>query len=513
MYRRYFYSGVQYLSVCLVVVSFGRAGYRAFADSFWHDEAWVALSILEPTVREMLNYSDPPQITPFFYLLTSRLFVSILGEYEIVFRAPSLIALGISYFLLFRFVSIFWGRKLYGYYSLILFSLSHFPVRYGAELKPYSFAVLVSLLALNIFGLYSKPLFLKNDGLIKNGSIKTAIVIFLFTVFAFFMSYTSLLLVFSLIGLRSFQAIAEKNSRAAGFILGLILSIMTVLCLYILLVSGRAGSDSMLGYWQYAYPPESGVSSILIFFYESVFRLFRYYFFSFEFFSAFIVFIGTLWLVRKKTVIGIAIPGIPLFILFLSVLRYFPGDLGNRVTLFYYPLLLVAFLTFIPAFAKTLLWFRSKKIQGMTRRVSVQYFLELIALILLSSVLAVSYVRGQPYGYDYEPMKDYYGRMQENITSDDQIWVYNNSRFAWEFYNRHLSYSPKIISETSVPNPPINRNVWVFITRPLFHEESGMWFDQYFEKNRLKTCHLKQKWEQQRGAIKNGTLLLFTCDR
>ena len=62
------------------------AGLPRFADlgddSLWHDEAWVAVSIEQPTVSQMLFESSWPQPPPPLFLLAGRAHTSVFGPHD-----------------------------------------------------------------------------------------------------------------------------------------------------------------------------------------------------------------------------------------------------------------------------------------------------------------------------------------------------------------------------------------------------------------------------------------------
>src|SRR5579871_5577016 len=54
-------------------------GLNGIGRSLWLDEAWVANSILQPSIPEMFNYPDWVQSSPPLFLLASRAAVAALG--------------------------------------------------------------------------------------------------------------------------------------------------------------------------------------------------------------------------------------------------------------------------------------------------------------------------------------------------------------------------------------------------------------------------------------------------
>lgn len=110
---------------------------QALDRSLWLDEAWVANSVLEPTVPRMLFYDAwVPSPEPGF-LLTSRLVTSWLGPSNLSFRivplAFSLIGLLSMLLLLRRLFPAAWVA-----FGLALFAMSPTAILYAHSFKHYS---------------------------------------------------------------------------------------------------------------------------------------------------------------------------------------------------------------------------------------------------------------------------------------------------------------------------------------------------------------------------------------
>src|SRR5262245_29813146 len=60
--------------------------FARLSDSLWLDEAWVANSLLQPSLHEVFFTSAWTQTSPPLFLLIERGLIGILGSSEIAFR-------------------------------------------------------------------------------------------------------------------------------------------------------------------------------------------------------------------------------------------------------------------------------------------------------------------------------------------------------------------------------------------------------------------------------------------
>lgn len=104
---------------------------------FFYDEAWVANSIHEPTIKEMLFYEKVAQNTPVGLLVLMRGLVALLGNHEWVFRLPALIATLLSIPLLILLSKTLSLSPTTQKYTLLLFITHPLILQYSQEAKQY----------------------------------------------------------------------------------------------------------------------------------------------------------------------------------------------------------------------------------------------------------------------------------------------------------------------------------------------------------------------------------------
>lgn len=116
--------------------------------SLWADEAWVANSVLEPTISETLYYRSWLQTSPPLFLMLLRLVVSTLGISNEAFRLVP-VTFGILSVVLMTHVACRLLRPFFSLVAIFLFVFSPAVVSFSHVLKQYSTDVFVSLMLIS----------------------------------------------------------------------------------------------------------------------------------------------------------------------------------------------------------------------------------------------------------------------------------------------------------------------------------------------------------------------------
>lgn len=121
----------------------------------WGDEAAVALNLLDRGFGGLLRPLDYGQLAPPGFLFSARALLLALGTSDTALRlAPFAVALGsvAAFAWLSRLATPQLGRLAAGMatFPVALFAVSYYPIRYAAELKPYSLDILVACLVLGL---------------------------------------------------------------------------------------------------------------------------------------------------------------------------------------------------------------------------------------------------------------------------------------------------------------------------------------------------------------------------
>ncbi|HEV1995128.1 MAG TPA: glycosyltransferase family 39 protein [Candidatus Acidoferrum sp.] len=156
-----------------VVVTLGMAARLSLLHSgIWLDEAWVANSILAPTVRQMLYYDRWVQSSPPLFLLLDRVLVHLLGASELSLRALPWLAAAIA-------LALFaWTLRRIFPFTLALIGTTllvtnYWAFKYAQQVKQYSTDLLVACVFLCLLSrsLESEAGAGKFLGLLATGSI------------------------------------------------------------------------------------------------------------------------------------------------------------------------------------------------------------------------------------------------------------------------------------------------------------------------------------------------------
>jgi hypothetical protein len=111
----------------------------------WGDEAFIAVNFVDRGYLDLIRPLDHGQVSPLLFLWIERAVVDGLGFHEYALRAfPT--ACSLISLVLFGWLS---GRILRGapwVLAVGIFAVSTFPIRHGAEVKPYASDLLTSLL-------------------------------------------------------------------------------------------------------------------------------------------------------------------------------------------------------------------------------------------------------------------------------------------------------------------------------------------------------------------------------
>jgi 4-amino-4-deoxy-L-arabinose transferase-like glycosyltransferase len=110
----------------------------------WTDEAKLTTSLLDRSYAELMQPLDYGQIAPFLFMWIQKAVSTLLGFTEYSLRLFPLLA-AVAGMLLMRHVA----RRLFGgwpaLFAVAILAVSYYPVRHGAEMKPYATDLLASL--------------------------------------------------------------------------------------------------------------------------------------------------------------------------------------------------------------------------------------------------------------------------------------------------------------------------------------------------------------------------------
>jgi len=128
---------------CLLVLLSLLGRFADVGASLWLDEAWVANSVLAPTLRDTLYFERWAQSSPFLFLVLSRSVSQLVGYSEPALRivplAGGLLSLAVFIALLRR-----WFSPLIAFAGVAVFASNYWLVKYPLQVKQYGTDVLTA---------------------------------------------------------------------------------------------------------------------------------------------------------------------------------------------------------------------------------------------------------------------------------------------------------------------------------------------------------------------------------
>ena len=472
--------------------------YGLASVSLWHDEAWVAMSVFSPSIGEMLNWKEAPQVTPPLFLLAVRAITGLFGTGEAALRIFSVLC-GVGV------LNLTWlaarrvhGRGLAPVLAVLLYLGCLFAVRYNKEVKPYAAEMLVTLALLVYFGDSASG---KDRPSASSGIWKDLVLV----AGAQLLSNSAFLVLYPLVSLRAINAYRAGNRNLAARLAAVLLfSGLLLTAYYFAFLAGKAAHKPLLDFWKHGWPPRDprGWPGFL----HGHWKLFLRYVFLFADRAGAWALLGAFLalLAARRWQLLLLILAVPVEVFVLSLLRAFPFDPGSRLMLFYFPLLFIGMAA--PVSQSVL-----ERARGLGRHGP-------LLIIGLCAMFLILNARGQKKGigyvYDYEPMKEYYAIISKSYQPQtDIIAVYRNSVFPFRYYNRErpLPFVPLDGPVDDLVQRSHGKRIWVVVTRPFWLADLGKRADLVFESDFARSCKMLQRHELQRGKLKNGILFLFHC--
>ena len=114
----------------------------------WHDEAWVAVSVEQSSIAEMLFQFSYPQTTPPLFLMATRMLVAVFGQGDIVLRLLPAVAGLACVVLLFPLTRSMTRSDVAAVFASAMLGTNMVFFRYSQELKQYTTEALATIVLL-----------------------------------------------------------------------------------------------------------------------------------------------------------------------------------------------------------------------------------------------------------------------------------------------------------------------------------------------------------------------------
>ncbi len=283
--------------------------------SLWYDEASLGVNVITRSFAGLLQPLDLQQVAPVGYLLAAKVSGALLGYNDVALRLPSIAA----YLCLFVLLARRAGRSPESLLRFVLVVAAPGVIRYGFELKPYIFDVLLMAVLLE----YGQVVFAR-AGLALAGSAAAV----LFSNVAFI----QVPLFAALAGLRQ---VASRAVPLRTVAIGLLAAAVPLAAYYVAFVAHHPARDGMNEFWAQSFLFAPGAGHPLAFVARGLRGTLRLGYIT----AAFQV-LGVFYLVglyrywRERRHAELAGTTLPILAhLAFSALRLYPFD-GGRLTLY-----------------------------------------------------------------------------------------------------------------------------------------------------------------------------------
>ncbi len=404
--------------------------------SFWHDEANLALNLVNRTFGSLAQPLDYDQGAPVGFLFVEKLFITIMGNKDYILRLFPLLSGLLAVYLIYRIAREYFGTG--GFLAVLLFAMSWPLIYYSSELKQYSsdamFVLLLIYLAFRCLKEDPRP----NDFLLLGAA--GFISIWLSHPSAFVLAGIGLVLFF--------EKLIHKRDKSLLWTIGMgIAWIASFGATYLVSLRYLVADSSLQSYWRNAFMPRPILHHLdwLIQTYLSLLGTVGSGM-DFQFISivcSLLIIIGMMSLLIRDWKI-LFITALP-FILALVAAALQKYPLKGRFVLFLAPLVILLIAEGIGRIYTTI----SKWNRGPA--LSICLVLVLTLLWLPVNVVTSNFL-SPPLGDDIKPAMNY---VEQHRTQDDIIYVYHGARPSFNYYAPFYGLDKgNVISGLDLDNAP-----------------------------------------------------------
>jgi hypothetical protein len=399
---------------------------RQFAvnRSLWFDEASLALNIVNRSPFELLHQLDyshgdlPPFCAPIGFLLTQKLFITLLGNTDTVLRLLPLTASIAAVPLMCKLLRAYTSppdRRI-GLLALWLFAVSQSLIWYGSEAKQYSSDVLAALTLV----------VLAHACLTRQAAPRHLFYLGIAGILSLLISYPSLFVIVGVtIGLASAEFAkkdwgALRRVGAMGFA-----QAVSFIILYLLVLRPLASNKILIDYWRGSFmplPPWREVAWFPRFFSGMLIDPLGL---PFPSISAVVILIGGISLILRNWQFALCLM-LP-FLAALAASGFEKYPMSDRLLLFVVPIAYLALAEGVMGVHWLLShWFHR------CRWVSVSVVCLLVGMLLYSpTVLAFRMALDPDRGEDIKPVMSY---VKQRWSEGDFLYVYYGAAPAFRYY-------------------------------------------------------------------------------
>jgi len=424
--------------------------------SFWHDEANLALNLVNRTFGGLTQPLDYDQGAPVGFLFIEKLFITIMGNKDYILRLFPLLSGLLATYLIYRIAREHFGAG--GFFAILLFAISWPLIYYSSELKQYSSdAMFVLLLVYLAFRCLEEDARLKDFLLLGTAGF---ISIWLSHPSAFVLAGIGLVLFF--------EKLLHKRDKSLLWTLGMGVAWAASFGLtYLISLRYLVADTSLQSYWHNSFMPRpilhhldwlmqtylsllGTVGSGMDFQYQSLV-------------CSLLIVVGMISLLIRNWKI-LFITSLPfLLALVAAALQKYP--LKGRFVLFLAPLAILLMAEGIGRIYTLISkWNRSLAL-------SVCLVVALTIIWLPANVITSNFL-SPPLGDDIKPVMNY---VKQHRTQNDIIYVYHGARPSFNYYAPFYGLDKgNVITGTDRPNVPALKELYNQVTT--LQGNSRVWF-------------------------------------
>jgi len=450
------------LVVIILFVSYLRLDFMN--DGLWLDEAWVANSVLAPSVSEMLYCDKWVQVTPPLLLLLIRTAMAFLGTKEVALRLVPWLAGLLSVLMVamvlrrsFRFPLALLGTT--------FFATNYWALKYAQQVKQYSTDLLVSCVFLTVIWIMlesgrNRRLYWTLAGLGTIGIFLSYNAVFWFPV--------------AMIVVLLMPSHAGKNDRPWYQ------NILRIDSLFLLLLYGTSFATlyflfvipnrdpSLLTQWQNSYLGNAGLVRSMSRFFENISEL------LFPLEAGLAPVSNALMVLCLGSIFRAIIGAVRndrrafqlLLVFFLPIVTSAIVSFARQYPLLNYPrfvIWILPALVVVVIYAVEPLWIRIERL--------LQRTLSLGAVEIIAAVLCILYVMTNMWFLKQHPqsreeVREAVEYLRDRMGPADSLFVHGANEQQFIFYTRHFNWSPATVYMGATEWPCCPRNKILRVSNP-----------------------------------------------
>lgn len=475
MKKKFFYI---FLCLILIFAIYARLSAYFLFRPLWHDEASLAVNILNNNYFDFLKPLKYEQSAPLFFMIMTKVLSDIFGAKEIVLRFLPFISSIFALPLFYLFSKIFLDKKISIFIANFLFAINYYLIFYSQEFKQYSSDVFVFLLSF---------LLIRKLDFAKLTLKKSFFFGFCFSFFQLF-SLPSLFVIGACCLKELFEFKKEKYTKICLFLLPVFLVFFGLFFMILL----PSKSEYLTNYWKDGFLTLNLFKNITL-----IKTNLLYYFYpnKLVLFNLILIFFGVFIFFKRKIKEDVILFGICFLILLASILNFYP--IYQRVSLYILPILIIFLIKPLDLISL------NKKIYSFFIIVLLFFSIKSYNLSYFSKIInQKTYTR-----YDAKvPME----KLAQRYNNKDLIVVNSASETEFIYYSKQYNLNAQnVVFVKTLKN---DKESYLKLLNNL-PKESNVWFYYVNDYSHSPVLSFIQEWQKNKTVLfefeKDGSYLCY----